>query len=137
MKKREWIKPVYLLAGFINIIGIPFFTKIFSNDYLSQIDPSTFSKTGLIVIILWGLAYVAVANNYTKVPYVSLVFGIEKIFYGIVWIVWINNNISEIPTIFRNDAITGVFYSVYGINDLLFGFFFLYVFFLVNKKLDD
>lgn len=134
MPNQKRIQSLFFLAGGVNSLGIIIFSKCFTNTYLTQIDPFTFSKVSLVVIILWGLAYISLGFHYNQAPYVSLVFAIEKFFYTGVWVVWIKNNAMDLKTIYMNDVLTGLFYTVYGVNDFLFGVFFLFVFIrLMNK----
>lgn len=133
MLKRKWIQYGFMLAGAVNVLGIPVFSKFFTNDYLTQIDPKTFSNISLFIIILWGLAYISIARCHEKVPAISAVFAVEKFFYSGVWVHWLWNNFGDLSVIYSRDWITGFFYSVYGINDFLFGVFFLYVFIKMRR----
>jgi len=133
MPKQKWIQYGFITAGAVNVLGIPVFCKFFTNDYLTQVDPKTFSNISLFTIILWGLAYIAVARHYEKVPAISAVFAIEKFFYTGVWFYWLWNNFGDLSGIYDRDWITGFFYSIYGLNDLLFGVFFLYAFTVARK----
>lgn len=134
MTGKQWIKRIYLLGGLVNVLGIPVFSKFFTNEYLTSIDPAVFSHVGLFVVILWGFAYIAVSNHYEAVPSISLVFACEKFFYAGIWMFWLKDNIKMLNTIWQNDLITGLFYSVYGLNDFLFGVFFFFVFMQVRKN---
>lgn len=126
--KEKWIQSLFFLAGGVNFIGIPIFSKFFTNTYLSEIDPATFSSVSLVIIMLWGLAYIALGFHYQLAPYVSAVFAVEKFFYTGVWIIWMKNNMASLQSIYSRDLLTGFFYSIYGVNDFLFGVFFLFVF---------
>ncbi|MBA3530765.1 MAG: hypothetical protein H0T73_02435 [Ardenticatenales bacterium] len=117
----------FQLAGLMNILGIPFFSLGFTNRYLTELYPEVFSTFGLIVIILWGLAYIAVAQSYLQVRTLIAVFAIEKLVYVISWVFWLMAHGAELPTIMANSPITGMFYVIYGLNDLLFGLFFAWV----------
>ena len=84
------------------------------------------SNFGLLMIIIWGLAYISVSKNYDKVKWLVGVFVIEKLIYGLIWTKWIlNNNLSDV---FEKDQSAGRFYATYGINDWIFFIFFLLVF---------
>ena len=128
MNGKRWIRFGFLLAGTVNIAGILIFTKFFSNDLLRNLAPEVFSTVGIVSIILWGMAYISVAGHFDRVPFISGVFAIEKFFYAIVWVGWLKQNFNELGTIYQQDLITGFFYSVYGLNDFLFGVFFAIVF---------
>jgi len=133
MPQKKWIQYGFILSGAVNVLGIPVFSKLFTNDYLTQVDPKTFSEVSLFTIILWGLAYISIARHYEKVPAISAVFAIEKFFYAGVWIHWLWNNFGNLSGIYNRDWITGFFYSVYGLNDFLIGVFFLYAFTLTRR----
>lgn len=128
MTSPRWIRYGFIGSGLINVLGIPIFSKFFTNTYLMGIDPDTFSAVSLVAIILWGLAYIAVAWQVVKVPLVALVFAVEKFFYAFVWGRWIWKHHAELPGIYTQDMLTGLFYSVYGLNDFLFGVLFLAAF---------
>lgn len=121
----------FILAGLMNM-SVLIFSKLFSNEVIPQYDPEVMSQFGLIMIIIWGLAYMSIAKSYTHVRWLIGVFALEKLCYGIVWIRWmLSNNISEV---FANDAMAGVFYATYGVNDWLFFIFFLMVFIRLGKR---
>jgi len=134
MAQPKWVRYGFILAGAMNILGIPVFSKLFTNDYLTQVDPETFSYTSLFIIILWGAAYVSVAHSIEKVPAIAAVFAIEKFFYSGVWMYWLWNNFRCLSGIYQTDWITGFFYSIYGLNDFLFGVFFLYTFIRIGRS---
>lgn len=128
MKEKQWIKFGFLLAGGVNIIGILVFTKFFTNELLQNLDPEVCSNVGIVSIILWGMAYISIMNHFDLVPFISGVFAIEKFFYSMIWAGWMKAHFNEIGSIFQKDLITGFFFSVYGLNDFLFGVFFTIVF---------
>jgi hypothetical protein len=134
MTEKRWITAGFIIAGCVNVLGIPIFSKFFTNTLLMTMDAGTFSTAGLGVIMLWGLAYIAVSRSYSLVPAMAAVFALEKFFYTAVWGRWLWNHGGELASLYAQDALTGFFYSVYGINDFLFGVFFMYAFILARKK---
>ena len=90
------------------------------------------SKFGLIMIIVWGLAFIATANHFDKNKWIIGVFCLEKTAYIIAWVIWFANTEYTINNIFEKDILAGSFYALYGLNDLLFLLFFTYVFFRKN-----
>jgi len=129
--KEKNISLGFVLAGLMNIIAILVFSKFFTNDIIPETDPNVMSNFGLLMIIVWGMAYISVSNSYKNVKWLVLVFAIEKLVYGIVWGIWISkNNVSQV---FDKDVMAGLFYSVYGLNDLIFFVFFAYVFYKLIK----
>lgn len=107
------------------------FSRFFTNSVIPESDPNVMSNFGLLMIVIWGLAYISVAKNYHHVKWLVGVFALEKIIYGIIWIKWmLANNVSDI---FSKDKMAGIFYSIYGVNDWVFSLFFLLVFIRLIK----
>jgi hypothetical protein len=113
-------------AGAFNIAAILVFSKFFTNSLLSSLDPIVFSWLGLVAIILWGFAYCSVANSYQSVPYLVLVFVIEKMVYTVAWLMWLANNGGTLPSLFAESPLTAVAFASYGAADFVFGLFFLW-----------
>lgn len=123
--KDSSIKKGFIIAGLMNL-SVLIHSRLFTNATIPEFDPVVMSNFGLLMIVIWGLAYMSVAENYASVKWLVGVFAVEKLIYGIAWVNWLmNNNISEV---YEEDVMAGMFYSVYGINDWLFCFFFSYVF---------
>lgn len=119
---------IFILAGVLNIAGIPLFSLGFTNRYLVELYPSVFSMFGLYTIILWGIAYIVAAPRYGRFPGIVLVFALEKLGYGLTWLPWIVRHGGDLGAIFERSWLTGVFYVIYGPIDLGFGLFFVWVF---------
>ena len=68
-------------AGLINIGGVLFLSRAFTNDAINPADPVVMSNFGLLMISVWGLAYISVAKSYEKVSWLSAVFSLEKLVY--------------------------------------------------------
>lgn len=91
------------------------------------------SNFGLLMIVVQGFAYLSVAKSYAKIKWLVAVFAVEKLIYGIIWVQWSLQN--DVSPIFEEDLMTGIFYSISGINDIPFYVFFTYVFIkLLIKK---
>lgn len=114
----------FQVAGLINVVGVLLFSWGFTNATLTARNPVVFSRFGLVCIILWGLAYLAVARSYHHVPLLIAVFAVEKFVYTGTWLSWMYRFGSELPRLFSDSPLTAVFYVIYGPNDLLFGTFF-------------
>lgn len=131
MKKvipSNWPQLGFILAGLINVIGILVVTHAFQSHTLSTADPVLFSSFGLLMIILWGLAYFAAAPYATMSVALPLVFAVEKLAYTIAWLIWRANTPPQtLAAIIDSDFLGGTFMSAYGINDGLFVIFFLAV----------
>lgn len=117
----------FWLAGAYNVLGVLFFSKLFTNSLLSSLDPAVFSWLGLVAVMLWGFAYCSVARSYQGVPYLLLVFVLEKMIYTATWLMWLVRNGRTIPSLFSESPLTATYYSIYGAGDFIFGLFFLWV----------
>ena len=121
MDKISW---GFVIAALYNS-GIVYSSKGFGGD-LGAIDP-LFSPLGCVGILLWGLAYLAMARSYKHAPAVVFVFALEKLMYGAHWLVWMRNHGSDLPEITAADPVTGSFFGAYGSGDLVFMVFFGWV----------
>lgn len=121
------IKTGFIAAALMNIGGVLLFSKAFNNPTINQFDPVVMSNFGLLMIIVWGLAYLGAAFVTTGVKWLAGAFAIEKLVYVVVWVFWIQNH--NLGSVYQQDLLAGVFYSIYGLNDLIFMLFFALVFF--------
>jgi len=119
----ETLSTLYLLAGCYNF-GIILFSKFLASD-LGKVDP-LFDPSGVFLVVLWGATYASVHNIVADVPLLSLVFGVEKAFYGVRWLQWIQHNGSALPALLREDPLTGMFFAIYGTGDLASAALFFY-----------
>jgi hypothetical protein len=130
-KNSKLITKGFIIAGMMNM-SVLVFSRGFTNPVINETDPDVMSNFGLLMILIWGLAYITVAKNYHQVKWLVAVFAIEKLIYGIVWAKWMLHN--RVSDVFEKDSMAGLFYSVYGVNDWLFFIFFLFVFILLSKS---
>lgn len=130
------IRKGFILAGLSNILGVLVCSRAFTNDVMMQTQPGVMGLFGLVCIVLWGLAYIAVSRNYAQVPWLIAVFVIEKLAYVIAWFSFMANH--SLASVYEQDAMAGIFYTIYGANDFVFMLFFAFVFVRVRgKALDD
>lgn len=122
------IKQGFIAAGVMNIGGVLLFSRGLSNETLKQIDPVILGNFGLVMILVWGLAYISVAGIHGQVRWLTGVFAIEKLIYGTVWAMWMSENTGQMASIYAQDVFAGIFYTIYGVNDLIFAIFFGWVF---------
>jgi len=120
------IKTGFIAAALMNIGGVLLFSKAFNNPTINEFDPVVMSNFGLLMIIVWGLAYLATAFVTTGVKWLAGAFAIEKLVYVLVWVFWIQDH--SLASVYQQDLLAGVFYSIYGLNDLIFMLFFALVF---------
>lgn len=127
MMNNATITKGFIAAGLMNISGVLIFSRFFTNSAIPAADPVVMSNFGLLMIVVWGFAYVSVYRNYSKVKWLIGVFAIEKLIYGFVWTKWMLNN--DLSSVYANDTMAGIFYTIYGVNDWIFFIFFTYVFY--------
>lgn len=134
MTQSQFIRLGFIAGGAANIGGVLLATQAFTSLVVAQHFPSVFSNFGMLAIMLWGLAYIAVSRAYAAVPWLAAVFAVEKAAYVVTWLVWMNAHSSMLGEIFAQSATAGLFYAVYGANDLAFGLFFAWVFLTQRKS---
>ena len=116
----NWQTIICILAALYNF-GILLPSKFFYNDTFFNVDPEVFSRKGCALIILWGACHISVAWDYSSVPFVFLVFGLEKLVYIINWIQWLRKRDTWIEKV-NGDFQVKAFFHLYGFPDLvLFG----------------
>ncbi|TVZ51448.1 hypothetical protein [Dokdonia sp. Hel_I_53] len=129
--KTSIIKKGFIAAGLSNIVGVLLFSKLFTNQILMNQDPEVMGAFGLVMIMFWGLAFIAASDKFQSLRWLVGVFILEKISYVIAYVIWFSNN--SILEVYEKDFFAGIFYSVYGLNDFIFFLFFSYVFLKLKK----
>ncbi|MGF1788584.1 hypothetical protein L4D00_22565 [Photobacterium swingsii] len=124
--KFETIKLGFIAAALMNIGGVMVFSRALTNTVINQFDPVVMSNFGLLMIMIWGLAYLGAAFITSSVKWLAAAFAIEKLVYVIAWLIWITNN--SLSAVYDQDLFAGMFYSIYGLNDFVFMVFFAWVF---------
>lgn len=133
MHPRPLVVKGFWLAGAYNVFGMLLFSRFFMNPLLAAVDPAVFSWLGQVAIVLWGLAYWAVASTYHRVPKLIAVFAVEKLVYVLAWLYWLSGKAQTLPAIASESMLTAVFFAVYGAGDLVFGLFFAWTAWQVGK----
>lgn len=128
---NKLISKGFILAGVMNS-SVLLFSRGFTNKTINAYDPDVMSNFGMLMILIWGLAYISIAYRFKNVKWLVFVFAIEKLIYGSVWLQWMTTN--DVSIIYDKDKMAGIFYSIYGLNDWLFCVFFLYVFIRLLKQ---
>jgi hypothetical protein len=128
---KELVKKGMYLSGIMNITGVLVFSRFFTNKVINEADPVVMSNFGLLMIVVWGLAFLAMAPKWEQLKWLIGAFAIEKIIYGLIWSQWILNN--NLSSVFEEDAMAGIFYVIYGLNDWLFFVFYSVVFIYLSK----
>lgn len=115
-----------IAAAIMNIGGVLVFSRVFTNVAINNADPVVMSNFGLLMIVVWGLAYLGAANINSNLKWLAGAFAVEKLVYVLVWVMWHSKN--SIAELYSTDLFAGVFFGIYGLNDLVFLLFFLWVF---------
>ena len=124
--KKTLIKNGFIAAGLMNIGGVLLFSRGFTNSAINNADPVVMSNFGLLMIVVWGLAYLGAAAINANVKWLAGAFALEKLAYVVVWAMWLSNN--SLAQLYSKDFFAGVFFSIYGVNDFVFMLFFAWVF---------
>ncbi|QFI38585.1 hypothetical protein FR932_12380 [Moritella marina ATCC 15381] len=119
------IKFGLILAALVNIAGVLTFSQLFSNTAINEADPIVMSNFGLVMIMVWGLAYFAAAMTKGSIRLLVSAFAVEKLVYVCAWVYWLATN--NLFTLYEIDLLAGIFYTIYGLNDLVFMVFFIKV----------
>lgn len=123
---RMLVRNGLVAAGVMNIAGVLLFSRAFTNTAINDADPVVMSNFGLLMIVVWGLAYIGAASVSTSIKWLAAAFAIEKCAYVVVWLSWISEN--SLSALYSRDLFAGTFFSIYGVNDFLFMLFFARVF---------
>ena len=126
------IRQGFIAAGAMNIAGVLVFSRAFTNEAINRADPVVMSNFGLLMIVVWGLAYLGAAAIPSGIKWLAGAFALEKLVYVVVWVTWLAGN--RLPQVYADDVFAGIFYSIYGLNDLLFMGFFAWVFFTCDTQ---
>ncbi|MFN7147390.1 MAG: hypothetical protein ACK4YP_26720 [Myxococcota bacterium] len=111
-------------AAAFNLVGMGVFSKGLTNTVLFETDPEMFSRPGCLLVMVWGLAYLALARTWRASPAVAAVFAVEKLVYVAWWGAWMARHAGDLPAVLERDLLAGVFYAAYGLGDAAFMVFF-------------
>ena len=112
----------------MNVVGVLVFSRLFTNVAINEADPAVMSNFGLLMITVWGLAYIGAATISANIKWLAGAFAVEKLVYVITWLAWQSSN--SLAELYSKDKFAGVFFGIYGVNDAMFMLFFASVFFL-------
>lgn len=129
--KNTTVRMGLLAAGAMNIGGVVVFSRVFTNTAINDADAVVMSNFGLLMIVIWGLAYWGAASVPSTIKWLAGVFALEKLVYVVVWSNWISDN--SLAQLYARDLFAGLFYSIYGPNDFVFMLFFAWIFFLQRR----
>ncbi len=126
------VKSGLIAAGLMNISGALIFSRAFTNEAINNADPVVMSNFGLLMIVVWGLAYIGASTISSNIKWLAGAFALEKLVYVVVWIMWHSQN--SLAQLYSKDMFAGVFFSIYGLNDFVFMLFFAWVFLSQRAK---
>ncbi|MFD0948983.1 hypothetical protein ACFQ0F_00995 [Paraperlucidibaca wandonensis] len=129
---QKLIKNGFILAAIMNF-SVLIFSRGFTNVAINDADPIVMSNFGLLMIVMWGIAYLSAATVISNIKWVAGAFALEKLIYVVVWINWLLGN--SLEAVYSTDIFAGIFYSIYGLNDLFFMLFFAWVFISSSHKI--
>ncbi|PSU36317.1 hypothetical protein [Photobacterium lutimaris] len=124
--KTKIVQLGFIAAAAMNIGGVLVFSRAFTNTAINDADPVVMSNFGLLMIVVWGLAYLGAAFIKSNVRWLAGAFAVEKLIYVVAWLAWIFQN--SLQDVYSADMFAGAFYSIYGLNDFIFMLFFAWVF---------
>ena len=125
---RDWVTLGYIAAAAMNIGGVMLFSRALTNPAINAADPVVMSNFGLLMIVVWGLLYLAAGLGNGNLKWISGALAIEKLVYVVVWVRWQLEQSPSLGEVYAQDLFAGVFYTIYGINDIVFMLFFAWVF---------
>ncbi|MFQ3246272.1 MAG: hypothetical protein ACI9SP_002924 [Arenicella sp.] len=123
---QKLVRNGFILAALMNF-SVLVWSRGFTNVAINQADPVVMSNFGLLMIIIWGMAYIGAASTIANLKWLAGAFALEKLVYAVIWINWHLEN--SVQALYSTDTFAGIFYSIYGLNDLIFMLFFTAVFF--------
>ncbi len=132
---KNLINKGLIAAALMNISGVLVFSRGFTNVAINEADPIVMSNFGLLMVVVWGIAYLSATSIGPNIRWLAGAFAIEKLVYVVVWIKWLLAN--SLGELYAKDAFAGVFYSIYGFNDFVFMLFFAYMFFAMRLQQAD
>ncbi|MGR5066083.1 hypothetical protein [Photobacterium sp. DNB22_13_2] len=124
--KKKIVQLGFIAAAAMNIGGVLVFSRAFTNTAINDADPVVMSNFGLLMIVVWGLAYLGAAFIKSNVRWLAGAFAVEKLVYVVAWLAWFFQN--SLQDVYSEDMFAGAFYSIYGLNDFIFMLFFAWVF---------
>ena len=81
---RNLVKNGLIAAGLMNIVGVLVFSRAFTNLAINNADPVVMSNFGLLMIAVWGLAYLGAATISSNIKWLVGAFALEKLVYVVV-----------------------------------------------------
>ena len=113
------MRVLLIVFGLVNLSLLVFFTPLGDGDLVARQDRTFFGPVMLVMIALWGLAYMAAAPLWAGLPWLMLVFALEKMLFGARWLWWIQAEGKAAPLdLWHADPLAGLLFLVYGPWDI-------------------
>jgi len=135
-----------MLSAFVNVFGMLVATRGYTTAHLlEEQQPSVFSFPSVLLVQLWGLAFLATASRFEHNAIMCATFVAEKVrpqwrlpvlvwfrptclcvlsypqvLYTLCWLSYMSREETDLAALWRRDWLTGLFFTVYGINDFFF-----------------
>ena len=108
---KAMIRNGFIAAGLMNIGGVLLFSRGFTNVAINNADPVVMSNFGLLMIVVWGLAYLGAATIDSNIKWLASAFVVEKCVYVVVWLKWLSEN--SLAQLYAEDRFAGAFFSTW------------------------
>ena len=105
---QKLVRNGFILAALMNF-SVLVWSRGFNNVAINQADPIVMSNFGLLMIIIWGVAYLGAADTNANLKWLAGAFALEKLVYAVVWINWHLEN--SVQALYSIDTFAGIFYS--------------------------
>ena len=128
---------IIIVLGLANLGPLIYLTPFKEHTELYRADPLWFSAPGLVLIALWGAAYISAAPQWTRLPALLGVFALEKAFYAAHWMLWLGDNGERLEFLWARDPMSAFFLSGYGAWDGLCAIYFATLMLLARKLTTD
>ena len=66
--KDSTITKGFIIAGLMNMSAL-IFSRFFTNSTIPEFDPIVMSNFGLLMIVVWGLAYISIAKKFHNIKW--------------------------------------------------------------------
>lgn len=115
---------IIVVVGVINLLLLIYLTPLKDHTELHRADALWFGAPGLVLIALWGLAYIAAAPHWRVLPGLLAVFALEKAVYAVHWMLWLGDSGDRMEFLLTRDPLTAFFLGGYGAWDGLCAVYF-------------
>lgn len=115
---------IIVILGLINLLPLIYLTPLKDHEQLHRADALWFGAPGLVLIALWGLAYMAAARHWALLPGMMAVFALEKALYSTHWMLWLGDSGDRMEFLLARDPLTAFFLGGYGAWDGLCAIYF-------------